>query len=56
MSDLYCFKGKCKCVHACIIVCNDGFEFIGCRHEPYKGRWITELRKCPKIRKKGAKV
>jgi hypothetical protein len=22
--------------------------FLGCRHEPYKGKWVAEIKECPK--------
>lgn len=24
------------------------WSFIGCTHEPYKGKWIVEIEDCPK--------
>lgn len=26
----------------------DNWSFIGCMHEPYKGKWIVEIEDCPK--------
>ena len=25
-----------------------GFMFLGCRHAPYKGKWVAEIKECPK--------
>lgn len=27
--------------------------FIGCTHDPYKGKWIAELKSCPLIEDEG---
>jgi hypothetical protein len=26
---------------------NGSFLFYGCTHEPYKGKWVIEIGKCP---------
>ena len=44
-----------KCLWAEIINSQDGWSFIGCTHEPYKGKWVTEIKDCPKEREKDAK-
>ena len=23
-------------------------KILGCKHEPYKGKWIAEIKECPK--------
>lgn len=28
------------------------WSFIGCIHEPYEGKWIAEIKECPKENKK----
>jgi Fe-S-cluster-containing hydrogenase component 2 len=33
----------CKEVHA-----NGGFSFYGCHHKPYRGKWVAEIKDCPK--------
>ena len=33
----------CKVVHA-----NGGFSFYGCHHKPYRGKWVAEIKDCPK--------
>lgn len=32
---------------------NGGWSFYGCCHEPYKGKWIAEIKDCPR---KGAET
>lgn len=32
-----------------LVRCYGGFEFRGCYHDPYKGKWIAEIKGCPKI-------
>ena len=44
MNDKNCFG----CLHAKWYVANGGFEFLGCRYPPYKGKWIAEISKCPR--------
>ena len=33
----------CKEVH-----CNGGFSFNGCYHKTYHGKWVAEIKDCPK--------
>lgn len=41
-------KGRCEgCLHASIIYAGN-WSFVGCRHKPYKGKWVVEIKKCPK--------
>lgn len=45
-------KGRCKpCPNADVVRGMDGFMFLGCRHEPYHGTWVAEIKECPKERK-----
>lgn len=37
---------KCKYIRK--IYANDGFSFLGCNYAPYRGKWITEIKACPK--------
>lgn len=37
---------RCKQVHA-----NGGWSFFGCYHPPYHGKWVAEIKDCPKIEK-----
>ena len=39
---------QCKIVH-----CNGGDSFEGCYHEPYHGKWVGEIKSCPKMDGKG---
>ena len=36
---------NCKFRH--IVYTNGGWNFFGCYHEPYKGKWIAEIKECP---------
>lgn len=41
-------KKKCEsCKYSRDIYAQDGFLFIGCTHEPYKGKWVKEIKNCP---------
>lgn len=33
----------CKIVNACF-----GWSFYGCYCEPYRGKWVAEIKDCPK--------
>ena len=37
---------NCKYRH--IIYANGGFKFYGCYHKPYTGKWVAEIKYCPK--------
>ena len=37
-----------KCEYCKAITAQDGFTFYGCKHAPYKGKWIAEIEECPK--------
>lgn len=41
----------CKYKH--IVHTNGGFNFYGCYHRPYTGKWVAEIKDCPK-KKAGA--
>ncbi len=36
----------CKDRH--IVHTNSGFKFYGCYHRPYIGKWVAEIKECPK--------
>ena len=36
----------CKCARA--VFATERFIFLGCYHEPYKGKWVREIKDCPK--------
>lgn len=43
------FKKRCEsCEYAREINATGDWRFIGCRHEPYKGKWVAEIKDCPK--------
>ena len=45
-------RGRCKpCDFSKVIVCNDGFMFLGCTHPPYHGKWVAEIKDCPKMQR-----
>jgi hypothetical protein len=42
-------NGRCKgCPYADVIRAQENFMFLGCRHEPYRGKWVAEIKSCPK--------
>lgn len=41
-------KKNCeKCGFGKIVYAQDGFSFIGCHCEPYRGKWVREIKECP---------
>jgi hypothetical protein len=41
--------GRCKgCKYAKTMVANGQWQFVGCTHEPHKGKWVAEIKQCPK--------
>lgn len=36
------------CQYCCVIRQDKFGIYLGCNHEPYKGKWIAELDVCPK--------
>lgn len=49
MSDI-CPRDRCLgCDHCRGISAQDGFSFLGCYHEPYRGKWVVEIKDCPKL-------
>jgi hypothetical protein len=41
--------GRCKgCQYADVVRAQGNFMFLGCRHAPYKGKRVAEIKKCPK--------
>ena len=44
-------KGRCdQCKYARVVVASNQWEFIGCYCHPYKGKWVAEIKDCPKIK------
>lgn len=40
---------QCKgCSFAKKVTANGGWSFTGCVFEPYQGKWIAEIKECPK--------
>lgn len=41
--------GRCKgCDKSRCVPATGGYLFLGCFHEPYKGKSVTEIKDCPK--------
>ena len=50
-------RGRCNpCNFSRCIVANGQFMFLGCTHPPYKGKWVAEIKDCPKDAKKGGET
>jgi hypothetical protein len=42
-------KGRCHpCEYARAVFAQDQSMFLGCYHEPYRGKWVAEIKDCPK--------
>jgi hypothetical protein len=42
-------KGRCHpCKYGKCVVANGQYMFLGCYHEPYKGKNVREIKNCPK--------
>ena len=41
-----------KCEYSHSVYANYGMKFLGCRHKPYHGKWVIEIKDCPKSRKR----
>ena len=39
---------RCYGCESCLGVSAWNFDFLGCYHKPYKGKWIKEIKDCPK--------
>ena len=47
-------RGRCNpCKYSRCIVANGQFMFLGCTHPPYKGKWVVEIKNCPKTERTG---
>lgn len=40
--------GRCKECDYSRIHSGGGWSFLGCSHEPYTGKWVSEIKYCPK--------
>lgn len=46
-------KQRCDgCNKAYKRIATDGFEFIGCFQKPYRGKWVGEIKTCPKAERR----
>ena len=44
-------RGRCNpCPYAEEMNSSDGWFFLGCFHKPYNGKWVAEIKDCPKER------
>ena len=42
-------EGRCKnCEFVKAVTASGGMIFLGCFHNPYKGKWVREIKECPK--------
>lgn len=42
-------KERCDgCKDCRTVYCNGGFQFYGCYHKPYRGKWVKDIKHCPK--------
>lgn len=41
-------KPCAKCEHCRKVYAQDQWSFWGCYHEPYHGKWIAQIKFCPK--------
>jgi hypothetical protein len=49
-----CKKERCEgCKECRKIYANGGWTFYGCYYPPYKGKWVAEIKDCPKAEKGG---
>lgn len=40
--------GRCKpCKYGRVVTGVDGFMMLGCHCEPYRGKWVAEIKDCP---------
>lgn len=47
-------KGCKTCAFCEVIHAFDGFSFLGCKHEPYRGKPCFDIEKCPKYKREEA--
>ena len=44
-----CPDGRCSnCGYARVVTAQDQWQFLGCYCKPYTGRWVAEIKDCPK--------
>lgn len=40
---------RCEgCAYARTVYTNGNWKFIGCYHRPYTGKWVAEIKECPR--------
>jgi len=44
------YYGRCQDCNYCKHISAGDWSFYGCQHEPYKGKWVVEIKDCPKIK------
>ena len=43
--------GRCNpCQYAREVVGSGQWRFLGCYCKPYRGKWVAEIKDCPKVR------
>jgi len=40
--------GRCKGCNKCRGLSSNNWNFHGCFHPPYSGKWVAEIQDCPK--------
>ena len=56
MNDMAELKHKKPCdeCHDCrVVYANGQWSFLACYHSPYRGKWVREIKTCPKEQKDG---
>lgn len=42
-------NGRCSgCSDCRTVYANGGWQFKGCYYKPYRGKWVAEIKDCPK--------
>ena len=42
-------RGRCNpCRHAREVETTGQWSFLGCYHPPYHGKWVAEIKECPR--------
>lgn len=42
-------KGRCSgCPDCRTVYADGGWQFKGCYYKPYRGKWVAEIKDCPK--------
>jgi len=47
-SDMHSYNRCANCSFRRKVYCQNNIFFMGCDHEPYKGKWVEEIEVCPK--------